>query len=231
LSRGICYVAFGEQYDYQCAYSVLRIRKYSDIPVFVITNLKRVCSIWGSLKNVEMLYLPDTHRKENRYYKVRMDLFSPFDISLYCDTDTIVQSDKFLRGFDVAEHYDAMFSVYSVIREMEELPMVALYGKFIRKEELPQVIYKDGVFFFQKIDSVRRLFEQWEYYWRELGEGRDMPALFPAVARAEDLDVGILPVGWDDRDGKTVVHAFGDYKVEGLPLIKKYKPFDRQEVE
>ena len=53
-----------------------------------------------------------------------------------------------------------------------------------------------------------------------------MPALFPATARATYLNLGILPPGWDNRDGHIIVHAFGDYKTNGLPVITKYKPDD-----
>ena len=170
---------------------------------------------------------------KNRYYKIRLDLFSPFDITLFCDTDTAVQSAEFLTGFDMAQNHDVMFSIYpwagSAKLTGHSLPMPWLYGKFMKPEDYPATIYKEGVFFFRKTENTRRLFEAWEDYWRRLGCGRDMPALFPATARAKNLDLGILPPGWDNRDGHIIVHAYGDFKTPGLPLIKKYKPHDHNQ--
>ena len=99
----------------------------------------------------------------------------------------------------------------------------------MKPEDYPATVYKEGVFFFQKTDGTRKLFESWEKYWRALGCGRDMPALFPATTRANDLNLGILPPGWDNRDGHIILHGYGDYVVDGLPLIKKYKPSDHNQ--
>ena len=228
---GIYYVAFGRPYDYQCAHSVTLIRRYSDLPIRVITDLSPChrCAEWDSISNVSFEEV-DVERNKNRYYKIRPDLFSPFDTTLFCDTDTAVQSAKFLGGFETAQNYDVMFSVYQRIgKGGQGLPMTWLYGKFMKDIDYPATIYKEGVFFFRKTENTRKLFEAWEKYWRALGCGRDMPALFPATARAKDLNLGILPKGWDNRDGHIIVHAFGNYEVDGLPLITKYKPDDHNQ--
>lgn len=229
--NGILYVAFGEQYDYQCAHSVILVRKYSDISIRVITNLTKDhrCKEWNDLLNVSFEVVV-VKQKENRYYKIRTDLFSPFDITLFCDTDTAVQSAEFLDGFNIAKKYDVMFSVYQKIESNGQgVPMPWLYCKFMKLEDYPATIYKEGVFFFRKTDNTRKLFEAWENYWRLLGRGRDMPALFPATKRATDLNLGILPPGWDNRDGHIIIHGYGDYRVDGLPLITKYKPSDNDQ--
>lgn len=229
--NGILYVAFGEPYDYQCAHSVILIRKYSDIPILVITDLTKDkrCEEWDSISDVSFEQVCDD-RNKNRYYKIRLDLFSPFDVTLFCDTDTAVQSSEFLTGFDTAQNYDVMFSVYEHIgKDGHGLPMPWLYGKIMKAEDYPATIYKEGVFFFRKTKNTTKLFEAWEKYWRLLGCGRDMPALFPATARAKHLNLGVLPPGWDNRDGHIVLHAFGNYKVDGLPLITKYKPDDHNQ--
>ena len=124
--NGMLYVAFGKQYDYQCAYSVILVRKHSDIPVRVITNLTedQRCKEWNVLCNVSFENVA-VKQKENRYYKIRTDLFSPFDITLFCDTDTAVQSAKFLTGFDIAKNHDVMFSVYKhIARDGYGVPML-----------------------------------------------------------------------------------------------------------
>jgi hypothetical protein len=232
-NNGIYYVAFGSQYDYQCAHSVSIIRKYSDIPVRVITDLiiDKRCEKWNDIPNVSFEKV-DAKQNKNRYYKIRPDLFSPFDVTLFCDTDTAVQSSEFLAGFDTAKKHDVMFSVYQRIgNNGQGLPMEWLYGKFMKAKDYPATIYKEGVFFFRKTEGTYKLFEAWENYWRLLGCGRDMPALFPAVAKSQDLNLGILPPGWDNRDGHIIVHAFGNYKVDGLPLIIKYKPDDHNQGE
>jgi hypothetical protein len=229
--NGIFYVAFGKQYDYQCTHSVILVRKYSDIPVRVITDLAvdQRCKKWDNVSNVSFEKV-NAERNKNRYYKIRPDLFSPFDITLFCDTDTAVQSAEFLDGFAIAQNHDVMFSVYQRIgKGGHGLPMVWLYGKFMKPENYPATIYKEGVFFFRKTENTRKLFEAWENYWRLLGCGRDMPALFPATTKATNLNLGILPPGWDNRDGHIIVHAFGNYKTKGLPIITKYKPDDKNQ--
>lgn len=229
--NGILYVAFGKPYDYQCAHSVTLIRKYNDIPIRVITDLdqNQRCEEWDSLANVSFEQV-DANRNKNRYYKIRLDLFSPFDITLFCDTDTAVQSSEFLSGFDTAQSHDVMFSVYGHIgKDGRGLPMPWLYGKFMESKDYPATIYKEGVFFFRKTENTIKLFEAWEKYWKALGCGRDMPALFPATALAKQLNLGVLPPGWDNRDGHIIIHAFGNYRVNGLPLITKYKPDDHNQ--
>ncbi|KKN91298.1 hypothetical protein LCGC14_0221660 [marine sediment metagenome] len=225
---GLYYVALGTQYDYQCAHSVALVRRYSKIQVRVITDLTQDqrCDKWDDLTNVSFTNV-EVNRNKNRYYKIRPDLFSPFDITLFCDTDTAVQSAEFLGGFITAQNYDVMFSVYERIeRDRHRLPMPWLYGKFMKPEDYPATIYKEGVFFFRKTKNTIKLFKTWEHYWRLLGCGRDMPALFPATTMAKNLNLGILPPGWDNRNGHIIVHAFGNYKVDGLPIITKYKPDD-----
>lgn len=229
--NGMYYVAFGQQYDYQCAHSVSLVRKYSELPVRVITDLTRDqrCEEWDNLTNVSFVKV-HANRNQNRYYKIRPDLFSPFDVTLFCDTDTAVQSAEFLGGFATAQNHDVMFSVYQHIGKNGcGLPMAWLYGKFMEATDYPATIYKEGVFFFRKTKNTTKLFEAWENYWRLLGCGRDMPALFPATTKAKDLNIGILPPGWDNRNGHIVVHAFGNYRVSGLPLITKYKPDDHDQ--
>lgn len=230
---GIYYVALGEPYDYQCAHSVKLIRKYSDIPIRVITNLvaNQRCIEWDSLSNVSFEEVNAT-RNKNRYYKIRPDLFSPFDITMFCDADSAVQSPEFLTGFDKAQNHDVIFSVLQRFENIgQRLPMPGLYCRFIKAEDYPATIYRSGVFFFRKTKNTKRLFEAWESYWRLLGCGRDMPALFVAAARNKDLSFGILPPGWDNKNGHVIVHAGADEKVKGLPVITKYKPDNHNQSE
>jgi hypothetical protein len=230
LTRGVVYVAFGREYDNQAAHSAQIIRRYSDIPIFVLSNLEKGnrSPVWESLGGVRFQYLASADPENdtrNRLFKISLDLYSPFDISLFCDTDTAVQSSEFLKGFDEAEKYDVMFSVRNVAKTRGQLPDVNYKKAFdMFGMKLPGTIYKEGVFFFCRTLPTRRLFAQWEDCWQKMNVGRDMPPLFAACQLTPGVRIGVLPYGWDSRDGHIIVHGHGDFQVPGLPRITKFKP-------
>jgi hypothetical protein len=227
MSHGIVYVAFGTQYDEQCACSARIVRGFSDIPIFVVSNLEKRSQIWEDIPNVEFRHChSDDHEndKRNRAVKVSLHLYSPFETTLFCDTDTAVQSDTFLDGFYEAEKHDVMFSIRNVAKLHGNLPDINYKKAFkLFNMSFPATIYKEGVFFFRKTPATCQLFTQWYKCWKKLAVGRDMPALFAACQLAK-ADIGILPFGWDSRDGHIIVHGHGDFEVPGLPRITKFKP-------
>ncbi len=225
--RGVVYIAFGKQYDYQCLCSAVILRHFTNLPIFVITNLAERSLGWRNVPGVEFDYHPSPNPEEdkrNRAVKTSLDLYSPFDVTLFCDTDTAVQTGEFERGFDEAEKHDAMFSIRNVATVRGHLPDLNYKKAFDQfKMTFPATIYKEGVFFFKKGEGTRRLFSIWLDCWEKMAVGRDMPPLFAACQLAQGVDIGVLPYGWDSRDGHIIMHGHGDFHVPGLPRITKYK--------
>ena len=102
-SRGVCYVAFGENYAWQCLHSARSVRAVSDIPIHVFANIE-LGPKWEALGNVTVARV-DGPDESNRGIKTDLINHTPFDETLYLDTDTAVRSAAFLGGFDeLAEH-------------------------------------------------------------------------------------------------------------------------------
>jgi len=187
--RGHLYVAFGDQYDQTAAHSVRELRKYSNLPVQVITNLKKKHRhhVWGESDGVIFTEV-NLRDDENRHPKCQPDLYSIFDETLYTDADTVCVSSKFVKAFDILQLCDIALVVCSVHDSDRRLRGARLYKQAIMDFHPPHVsrVFQAGVVSFKKNKRTRAFFKLWYEYWskRKL---RDMPPLVCAVANSPKL--------------------------------------------
>ena len=178
-SKGILYLAFGEEFDKLTAETACYSRRFTDLPMCVLTNLKERSPKWEELSNVHFRYI-ELPANKNRGIKVSLTHYTPYDETLFIDSDAVIQKRgieiyfSYLKDFDVVCQYHASFN--------EGVAFVrSKYGRLIAllDEKYPVIVYFNGAFFFRK--SSEEFFSLWKRYWKLSGEGRDMPGFIFAV--------------------------------------------------
>lgn len=100
--KGYLYTAFGENFYKECINSVKILKRKTDLPIHLITDQKHICSEEKSLF-FSISYMPNLHVRS----KVDYISLSPFDKTIYLDTDIIVvkQIDEL---FSLLDNYDIL---------------------------------------------------------------------------------------------------------------------------
>ena len=208
MTQGHLYIAFDQEYDTLAAASVLNLRKFSQLPVCVLTNLSFDLrdDNWDDIKNVTFTEIPDKH---NRDIKTRMIDFTPFDETLYTDTDTLILSEQFMLVFDVLKFFDLAFPCHNIDESVRKFSSAAFKQAVIDfKIKLPALIYQGGVCVFKKNKQSKNFFNRWNSYWN-VRKFRDMPPLVAAVQQSNNVNIGILPETIGFPDSKILQHFYG----------------------
>jgi FkbM family methyltransferase len=241
-TKGLVYVAFGEEYDKLTAHTVAYSRKFTDLPVCVITNLEKRHPKWDEVNGIEFKRIA-MRQDENRQVKTSLIQYSPFERSVFIDSDAVIQKRGIERVFEWLDDHDVMLRFRSVMTK-EEPGFWEVYTKMMRLvgEQFPLQVYSSAFFGFRKNEAARKFFEMWNSYWRLSGQGRDMPALACTAKRTgakirvvtnsdkvinEEINVinfeNIIHHRWLDRPG---VKSF--FEVFNIPQYNQHKPFDKK---
>lgn len=207
--RGHLYLVFGSEYEKAATASIRELRKHSELPVHVVTNIPAVVRKgWEGLDKItfQELGIPD---RLNRHIKTQLDLYSPFDETLYTDSDTLIQSSEFMLVFDVLQGCDIAFPMHTR-KESDSRLKTAVYQEAIHtfKPKGPLFVYQGGVCVFKKNEPTRQFFKLWNEYWAE-SKFRDMPGLVCAVHNIRGTTIGTLPrsIGFDHSE--IIKHYYG----------------------
>lgn len=148
-TRGILYLAFGEGYHEEARRSLRSLRNVSKLPVAVITD-----QAWTQEPLPDRFVLVE--RIAGFASKPRYILdSSPFDDTLFLDTDTVVAIDP-APLFGLLEHYDV--GVRFGGPQLNETPHLELHTQC-----------NSGVILFRKNERVTDVFRRWnEEYERAL---------------------------------------------------------------
>lgn len=208
-TRGHLYLVFGTEYEKAATASIKELRKYSNLPVHVVTNIPEFRRKgWEDIKEItyQILDIPD---RLNRYIKTQLDLYTPFDETFYTDSDTLIQSSEFMLVFDVLQGCDIAFPMHTR-KESDSRLKTSVFQEAIRtfKPKGSLFVYQGGVCVFKKNENTRRFFKLWNEYWAET-KFRDMPGLVCAVHNVKDVTIGTLPrsIGFDHSE--IVKHYYG----------------------
>jgi len=186
-SRGILYLAFGEEFEKLAVATATYSRQFTDLPICILTNRKAVSSKWSSVSNtfLKNILLPTI---KNRTVKVSLLRYTPFDETLFMDADAVIQKSGIETVFQYLDDYDLACQHYGVIKSIEDknwerafvektyLKLAKMLG-----EDFPIHLYSEAAVLFRKTDGAKILFDRWEAYWKRMGSGRDMPAFSFAV--------------------------------------------------
>ncbi len=100
--RGFIYIAFGNSFYQECINSAKILKKFTNYPIHLITDQKLISNnekrLFISINNVKNLHIRS---------KVDYISFSPFENTIYLDTDIIVVR-EIDELFDLLENYDVI---------------------------------------------------------------------------------------------------------------------------
>jgi len=234
MTRGHLYIAFSKPYERTGAYSVKALRRYSDLPVHVLTDIpaRDRDELWYELNGVTFTHFPDSTDLTNRQVKTMLHNYTPFDQTLYTDVDTAIMSPDFKQAFDIVDKCDIAFPYYEGSASRNRIA-TAVYQRAVEAFGLRPIenilwVYQGGVCVFNRNDNVRRFFEAWNEKWRVF-KFRDMPSLMATVHTVENVSVGLLPHGFGFPDSKIIQHFYGwkPPKTSLIPPFPKLAPDER----
>lgn len=184
LNCGILYLAFGPEFDKLNAATAKYSRRFTNLPFCVLSNLKSRSPAWNKVSNVFFKYLP-MDSSDNRRVKVSLISYSPFDKTLFMDSDAVIQNPGIEKLFDYLEDYDIVCQLFGELDpcELAHPTTLKTYGKLagVLNESFPINLYSEAGFLFRRSGSSREFFCLWQKYWRLMGCGRDMPGFSFAV--------------------------------------------------
>jgi hypothetical protein len=190
-TQGILYIATGEKYVRAAIRAAKTVRKHSpSLGIHLYTDVQNYAGF-----RFEDSPFPFTSAGtiENPHRRSKVDYMSrtPFEHTLYLDTDTALNADisdmfRVLERFDIAiAHAMHRHSPNSLVPWRIELP-----------EAFPQ--YNSGVVLYRKNTAVLQLFEDWGYHHKEAGHRHDQPTL-RELLWLSDLRIATLPPEYNVR--------------------------------
>lgn len=200
-SRGVCLIAYGEKAEREADLCIRSLRRYHDWPYMVATN--------SNGPNSTNRFLPKdyTDVQKSRWSKVTLDLWSPFDETLYLDADTRAQGDL-SAGFDMlCDGWDMVITPSSNQADQN------MWHVAPDEREYTYLLYQcadvlqlqGGVFWLRKSEAVTRFFEAWRMEWQRWRQF-DQAALLRALIAAP---IRLHLLGRPFNGGAVVAHNHG----------------------
>lgn len=243
-TQGLLYHVFGTEYDKVAAASIRYSRQFTTLPICVLTNLlpEERCKSWLTEKDgVFFIYLPLTV-DDNRDVKTSLVDYTPFDQTVYIDSDAVIQKTGIDTLFDLLSNSDLVLQKNTVMNSWEKNFYQVHYKPLMKTVNVypPMTIYQGGFFAFRKSDNACKFFNAWNELWKLGGCGRDMCAMCIAAIKCgvplteiTEKDNGYFTPGGPINHGNPnaiVQHRWkkgrGFFQQFGIPSYKAYKPFD-----
>lgn len=236
MNRGIVYVSFGKNCDIVASHTVAYSRRFTDLPICILTNIKERNKKWKGISNVSFIEIRESIN-QNRDIKTRMNEYTPFDETLYLDCDSVIKHPDIKDVFETLLSYDMVLNKF--IFWEKNMKILRLYRTAMRLLEisLPLTIYNGAFICFKKNNKVNKFFSVWNKNWKITGRGREMPALACSIKKT-GIDVGVMRKDFFSPDyyveSSTVQHNFNPmgnsnfWNKYGIPYKLLAKPFDRK---
>ena len=176
---GIIYLAFGKEFDKLTAATARYSRRYTKLPMCVLTNLEVRNPVWSEVSDAKFIHL-GMLSEENRKIKVSLIKYTPFDKSLFIDSDAVIQKSGIECLFDYLKDFDIACQYHKILQENDRKKgfIQNHYVKLadLLNEKFPIDLFGEAALLFKKSDTGFRFFDLWYKYWEMAGCGRDMPA-------------------------------------------------------
>ena len=191
LKRGILYIAFGEAFTREALFSAESVKKNSpNIPTCIMTDRIDLAK--------ESPYIDMNALITVDHVRVKVDYISmsPFEETIYLDSDTCVVED-ISDMFDMLEKYD-ICAIHDFARKRKKYSdIIPEYGK------IPYGFSEvnGGVFVYKRNEKTRDFFNLWRekfYQYFEVTSGWDQISLRIALWQSE-VSLGILPIEYNVR--------------------------------
>lgn len=226
-SSGIIYIVFSNRMMLnECIVSIISLRKFNkNIPISIFTDEKdyitRLLEKYLITKNVNVIEILAQQQRA----KVDFIGHSPYEKTLYLDSDTIVNFD-ICHIFKGLKHFDVLFTpdfsrkkekYKDSIKEYAEISMV-----------IPEV--NGGVFAFKRNAKTNELFRSWrKYFYKYFTEtdGYDQASFRVAISKTENLKSIVMPYEFNVRPVKVLQKCLKDedFRNKTAPKII-HKHFD-----
>ena len=183
MSRGVIYIYWGNKLEAELQESLKSVSKYGyDYRVFKLDE----SSHFG--------------------HKSTMYDLSPFDTTLFLDTDTILL-DNIDFGFEMAEKHGIAMTIAP-----------GCYARRFIPELTDHIEYNTGAMFFSKNDVVKKVYNTWKSHSDEFP--RSDQSSFTRAVYEHDFNVSVLPQNYNYRAGLNESQFFGPLKIwhSRLPL-------------
>ena len=206
-TRGIIYIALGSKAELAAKASIESLRIHwrgeidiiSDVDIAIAGTRTRHVNIPASYS------VPDNVRA-SRYCKVRLDLLTRWEQTLYIDADTLVRG-PIDAGFAIlADGYDLALT-HSGNQGEDALWHVDTDEAWYTQCQLfhTPLQLQAGMMFFSRTPEVENLFFEWRKQW-EIWHGQDQAALLRALYAAP-VKTWIFGRPWNG--GALIEHRFG----------------------
>lgn len=201
-TKGVVYIALGEQAQKEAEKSVVALKRHNPkLLVYILNNPNALFeqSPLPSLVDASNMVL-------SRWAKVSLDLWSPFDMTLYIDADTRPRGNVYpgfamLRdGWELIlapstnQGYDWLWHVTEAEQERTK-----------RLWDCQPLQLQAGVMFFRKNKAMKKFFNGWRTAWMQY-RGQDQGAMLRALYR-NPIKIMLLGRAWNG--GGVIQHLFG----------------------
>lgn len=186
-TRGVLYVAFGDNFLKELLFSAESVKKYNpDLHITVFAD-----------RIIESEFIDDCKKIDVKHMRPKIDNIAdtPYDETLFLDTDTIVNH-NLDDMFDILEKYDIAL-VHDLARKRKKFQhSIPEYG------QIPYSFSEinTGVIVFKKNDKVMELFAAWRYYFYTYYKvvPWDQPSFRISIWKS-DVQLYVFPVEYNIR--------------------------------
>lgn len=188
--QGVIFVATGALYIKNAIRAARSLRQYNpEIPIHLFTDDEGKTTLERLSDNPFAAFslIPDPHRRS----KIECMGNSPFDRTLYLDTDTKVGGD-IAQMFKVLDKYDIALC-HEHRRSVEKM---AVKWRIALPNSFPQ--FNSGVVLFRKNTEMSAFFEQWRENYQEAGIKQDQVTL-RELLWTSDVKLFVLPPEYNIR--------------------------------
>jgi len=190
MSRGLLYVSFGEACDKLAVHTIAYSRQFTDLPIHVLTNVQNRCKRWKNLSGITFNVFK-VKTELNREYKTRMNMYTPFDETLYLDCDSVVQKKGIEQAFEFEE--DVALNLFLYWEKGDKIIRLYRNAMQLSNVYLPLCVYNGACICFKRRDTkINEFFRLWHHTWEITGKGREMPALACAL-KSSGVSIKKLP--------------------------------------
>lgn len=208
-SCGVIYVAFGYEYLIMALNSYRSLKKTNeDIPATIITNIeinnsteekeiKESLNLTGSDEIFDKVHKINDNTENNRLYKTNVHKYSPYDRSLYLDSDMEVKDD-IKKGFRMLDYFDIAMTLspYPVTTMADSLESDMHVNNIELKNSSR---WNGGMCFFDKSPPTRSFFDMWNEKYEEFGYERDQYSLLHAAYNTS-VRILSLDLSWNANE-------------------------------
>lgn len=214
MNRGIVYIAIGKKYLEMSIASARSLNTQQSIAIITDTYLDCVLP-----ENAWIIYVRNESNLSpiqfSAYLKTRLDQISPFDQTLFLDSDIRAVQD-FKGIWDWLGNGISIAKAYNPIRADINYPSSEQnYTKHLMSVADSFVQYNSGVFLFSKTSEMKSFFNEWTNQWKLYRDCENM-ALTRVLVNS-DTPICRLPNRYNEfypyrNSDSCLVHYIGGFK-------------------